>query len=124
MDVSGHLLSTPLISQGQFDLAERWTLRLEVLPPPFPWALPRGVGQHGRNSVGVFTCWKANADTVSAATEVSFGRETGAYPPGKADTPSSVLRAEHTNRNNALQVHGRAVFLSPGIFHYSACFHH
>lgn len=25
---------------------------------------------------------------------VSFGRETGAYPPGKADTPSSLLRAE------------------------------
>lgn len=64
MDVPGHSLSSPLIpNQGQFDLAERWILRLEVLPPPFPRALPRGVchamGPHGRNSVGVFTCWKA-----------------------------------------------------------------
>lgn len=74
--VSWMCLDTPLAFlwfQGQFDLAERWILRLEVLPPPFPWALPRGVchavGPHGRNSVGVFTCWKANADTVSAATE-------------------------------------------------------
>lgn len=41
--------------------------------PLLSMALPRGVchavGPHGRNSVGVFTCWKANADTVSAATE-------------------------------------------------------
>lgn len=32
-------------------------------------------GPHGGNSVGVFTFWKANADTVSAATEFHLAEE-------------------------------------------------
>lgn len=114
MDVPGHSLSTPLISnQGQFDLAERWILRLEVLSPPFPRALPRGVchtvGLHGRNSVGVFTCWRANADTVSAATEFHLAEKRVLIHQARPTLPHLCSGLRHKQKQRAAGTRTRRV---------------
>ena len=133
MDLPGHSLSIPLISiQGQFDLAQRWFLRLEVLHAPFPLhPAAQGSSQRRlpccgaaqREFSGCIYLLESKCGHCFCSHRVSFGRRTGADPPGKPDTPLSLIRVVYTNRNNTLQVHVSAVFLSPGIFHYSACFH-
>lgn len=128
MEVHGHSLSIPLIwNQGQFDLTQRWVLWLEVLYSPFAShpagqrRLPCCVATRQEFS-GCIYLLQSKCGHCLCSHRVSFGRRTGAYPPGKPDTPSSLIRVVYTNRNNTLQVHVCAVFLSPSVFHYSACF--